>query len=582
MYILPNTVLNMCRQAGLNFWISSKVAMELNNLENISSKEELNQQIIKKLKEINADAAAQFEDYYSVLVRTSQNTLEGFERSKISDSLVKETKLAPNVAEEISKEVESHLRQLRLKNLSSSLIREIVNAKLIEKGLIDAKLKYTRIGLPIYDISQKIEKDFPNTPGMLNRWFGDKILQEYVLTKVLPKDLSESYLNGEIYIHHLEDFITYPISFKNDLAYFLKKGIHIKGIVTSGPPKHADVVALHAARILLSSKDFVGGGVCFDSFNVFIAPFLYKKTKKEIQQISQNLLYELNKGYYEKEAFSINFCTKIPKNLKKEKIIVPWKTSDVYEDYEDESITFMEVFLETLTAGDYAHKEFKWPRICIKYKKYTEIEKLKMPKPCYFIQRAFEKYLLYGNILEKNTGVLQTFSINLPKLSEYKTENKFFSKLEDLLENVFNISAIKKEIIEKRFKNDTLSFLNQEKEIKLQSIVSFYGMQEFCKKFLQTEEFEKNCMYLAGKILRFTKKKEKEFAKEGIFFSVGENFDQAAKEHFSKYSSASQKMLPENIDYACEIQKYCDSGAFFEIKDRTMLKNKDFLFFKLI
>lgn len=580
MQVFPNLILDRCMQAGLSFWVSSKVAMDLAGLEKAPSKEELDGTIIKKLKETDKDAAAQFEDYHSIVIRTSQNTLEGFDKRKISDSIVKETKQPPIIAKEIAAEVERHLRQLPLKNLSSSLIREIVNAKLIDRKLLDAKMKYTRIGIPIYDVAEMIEDAEPRTPGLLNKLFGDKILQEYALAKALPMELSDPHLRGELYIHHLENFVTCPISFKNNLPFFLKHGVKDANAVTTGPAKYADVAALHAARILLTSESLVGGGVGLDNLNVFLAPYLYRKTRKEMKQVSQNFLYELNKGHHGKEAFSVNLCTEIPRTLKNEVVSVPWKTSDTYGDYAHESRAFMEVFLETLCEGDYEKKPFVWPTVCVKYRKFDS--GLAIPKPCYFIKGNFDSYFLYGNVVRGSLGIFQAFTINLPKLAENKTENKFFSGLEGLLDVSRDIAKIKEEMLAKRFEGEMLSFLNQSTEKKFGFLVSFYGLQEFCMKFMQSGDFNRGCTDLAGKIFRFTRKKFRQYAKEDLFFSIGENTDKKASEHFCKYFCSDSEMLPQEKDFAKEIQKYCDAGAFYQISDPSQLKSKDFVFFKLI
>ena len=92
----------------------------------------------------------------------------------------------------------------------------MVNTSLLQKRLADVKAKYSRVGLPVYDIKELIESVKLRTPYELNEFFGSKILAEYTLTKVLPQKVSDAFFNSDIYIHGLEQFITCPKSIQND------------------------------------------------------------------------------------------------------------------------------------------------------------------------------------------------------------------------------------------------------------------------------------------------------------------------------------------------------------------------------
>ncbi|TRO43876.1 ArsR family transcriptional regulator, partial [Candidatus Bathyarchaeota archaeon] len=69
-----------------------------------------------------------------MLVRTSHSTLEEFDANKIANSLIKEAKMPPDQAQKAAKEAEKLLLKSKTKYLTAPLVREVVNAILIEKG----------------------------------------------------------------------------------------------------------------------------------------------------------------------------------------------------------------------------------------------------------------------------------------------------------------------------------------------------------------------------------------------------------------------------------------------------------------
>ena len=611
--ISPNIVIDKCQQAGVNFWLASKTALDLREvLSKRLSDDEINQKIVESLKKHDLDAAIQFENYHSIHVRTSKNTIEPFNKKRISDSIMKETRLPRMIAEEIADEVENDIRRLQLKNISSPLIREIVNTKLLERKLTEAKVRYTRVGLPVYDINEIIEKQKLASPYLLNELFGNAMIQEYTLTKMLPTKISEAYLNADIHIHSLEKFITSPTSLQNDLRWFFKYGFVLENVVRTGPAKKAEVAASHAARALLTSREYVAGGVGFDFFNIFMAPYLYKKTRREIKQVAQTFLYEVNRDYQTEHSFSINLDMKIPKYLRNEKVVVAGEVGkDTYGDFEDEAKVFIKVFLETVIEGDHSKKRFLWPNVCLKYEKRVDID-FEIPTPIFLInQKNFENSsLVYGNALSSKewgdglrSGVMQSVSINMPKIAANSLDERdFFGRIEKQLELSREIAEIKKRFIEKRLHEDKmLLFLAQrfdaEEYVKLEDfryLLSFSGLPEACKIFLKTNSYNAECSKLSEKIFRFTKKKFREFENEhGLKFDIGENKDQEAVERFCEFNrrmgidgKMTSEVVPrldeEYYDLVKNLQAHCSGGAFFETSDKSLAKDKDFLFLKLV
>ncbi len=240
-------------------------------------------------------------------VRTSRNMLESFDRNKIVKSLIKETGIPKDIAEEIALDVENTIRKLKLKFISAPLIREIVNVKLLERGLEDARRDYTRLGLPVYDTTQIIEKgirenaNLQHNPETIHKHVADWVMKEYALLKALPLHLADAHMRGEIHIHDLEYFVTRPYCFQHDLRWFLKNGLKVDGTgentAVAGPAKNAEVAILHAAKALAAAQTNFAGGQGLDFFNVWLAPYMAGKTYKEIKQLAQMFIYEMSQMY---------------------------------------------------------------------------------------------------------------------------------------------------------------------------------------------------------------------------------------------------------------------------------------------
>src|SRR3972149_11194045 len=117
-----------------------------------------------------------------MLVRTSHSTLEEFDANKIANSLIKEAKMPPDLAQQAAKEAEKILLKSKTKYITAPLVREVVNAILIEKGLEDYRHKLTRLGMPVHEVTALIEaKDQVGECDSALDTAGKTVFREYTL-----------------------------------------------------------------------------------------------------------------------------------------------------------------------------------------------------------------------------------------------------------------------------------------------------------------------------------------------------------------------------------------------------------------
>jgi ribonucleoside-triphosphate reductase len=101
------------------------------------------EEVVLLLQKIKEDIIKREGKY---LVRTSNLTMEPFERRKIVEALMREAKAPRSIAEEIAKEAEERILKSNIKYLTAPLIREIVNSILLERNYEDYRHAMTRVG----------------------------------------------------------------------------------------------------------------------------------------------------------------------------------------------------------------------------------------------------------------------------------------------------------------------------------------------------------------------------------------------------------------------------------------------------
>ncbi|MBU5574896.1 MAG: anaerobic ribonucleoside-triphosphate reductase [Candidatus Aenigmarchaeota archaeon] len=446
---------------------------------------------------------------HELYVRTSKFTYEKFDREKIKQSLLRETEISEDAAEIITNEVENFIRNAKYEIVSSSLIRELVNSRLLVHGLEKIRAEYTRIGMPVWDVTTLINQgsnenaNLQYNPETIHKLIADSILKEYTLIKLLPKHIADSHLRGEIHIHDLDYFALRPFCFSHDMRFFLKRGYISDGqgihTATAGPAKHPEVAVLHAAKFLASSQTNCAGGQGYNWFNVLLSPYLQGLSYERIKQLAQMFLFEMSQMYVARGGqtvfSSIDIEPEVPSVLKNVPAVLPGgivKENVTYENFQDETNKFFKAIIEVYTQGDAKKKPFNFPKCEVKVskdiiEKYKEemfaVAELaaKFGTPYFFVQQDYmPEYSCYQccsylmDLSNQNSesdlyngtvrgGALQVATLNLPRIA-YESrgdDTKLFELIRERLEIIRELMFIKYHIIKKRLKQGILPFLSQ-------------------------------------------------------------------------------------------------------------------------
>lgn len=523
-------IISICMRAGTTSEIAERIAAEID--ENFSEEDkttiamsEIRKLIFALLYKYDWAAAKRFKTD-EIYIRTSSEKFEIFDRNKISRSLIKETEISDEQADAVAMDVEKFIKKLDLNYLSAPLVREIVNVKLLEYGLEDARKRYTRIGMPIYDVEKMIlngvstdikreNANLQHTPETINWIISGETLEQYAMLKLFPQNLIDSHISGDYHIHILSNAATRPNCIQHFPPLFFKHGLKVDGTgmhtSIAGPAKHLSVAIQHCAKILLAAQTQMAGGQSIDCFNVWLAPFAKGLGDEEIKQAVQEFIYELNQSYVARGGqvvFSnINWELGIPDWLKDVPAIGPGgKVMGVYGDYEEESLRLLREYIKIKLKGDHVGKQHMWPNDVYKVRKNTfqkYPEELKMIHE--FMAKYGTPYIANGlpewqtenfNYMGCRTrldsayaGVWGTqrtgndiyITLNLPRIAYEARGNdeKFFELLNKRLAKMAEILVIKHKVTDNLLhKENLLKFLSQKFDNE-----EYYNLMNTTKSF---------------------------------------------------------------------------------------------------
>ncbi len=359
-------------------WAAEKIASQVaaTAYDGITTKE-IKMLVFDSLKVIDKKLAKRYLAANTLRVRTSRDTIENFDQTKIEKTLVVETGASEELARKIATDVHKELKKLDLEYLTAPIIREIVNTKLVEYGLETLRRKYTRLGIPVYNITNLIQngsRDNANmihNPETVHKYVADEALKQYALLHILPTELADAHMGGGIHIHDLEFFAGRPLNcLQHDLRLFIKHGLKVDGTgdhtSVAGPPKHIETLMNHSGEIMLAAQQNMSGGQSMSLWNVFVAPFAAGLPYEKVKQAVQMFIFNLNMAYAARGSqvpfTSINLEFTVPEFLQNEPAYGPQgKLVGVYGDFEDETRALQRAFTETLLTGDSDGKPHLFP-----------------------------------------------------------------------------------------------------------------------------------------------------------------------------------------------------------------------------
>jgi len=561
----------------------------------------------------------------ALFVRTSAHDIVAWDRKRIVDALIKETGLDSELADEIGIEVEEQIAKLNISTLTAPLIRELVDVKLLEHGLEDARRKHTRLGAPLYDVKQiilnqnKENANVPHGPEATNLSLAENIKKEFALLHVFSQDIADAHMRGDMHLHDL-GFIDRPYCSGQSVEYVKKFGLDLPNALSiAKPAKHPEVLLAQMVKFSAALQGVFAGAIGWDAVNIFFAPFLVGLSDDEVKQIAQMMIYEYSQQAVARGGqaiFSdINIYWEVPKHFEDVPAIGPGGTytGKTYSDYASEARRFAWKLFEVYKAGDGSGRPFFFPKPLVHmtekffktegcqefllhisdvaaemgntYFVFDRGETAKISECCRLSfkleQRDFDDA---KEPWRMRYSALQNVTVNLPRLAfrAEKSDDKLFSALSEALDLVAAAHVQKKRFIEEILalgSKGPLSMLAMKRDgdaylrmWRVTYLVGILGLNELVQAHLGEELHESEKALKFGlRVIAFMRLKCEELSKKfGMHYVLEQTPAESTAYRFAKldiehYGSAAQKVIKGNQNTG---EVYYTNSTYFNVSHK--------------
>ncbi len=310
----------------------------------------------------------------SMFVRTSTGDIVLWDKEKIISALIKETGISRELANIIGIEVEKQIRSMKIKTITAPLIRELVDVKLLEWGLEDARRAHTRLGVPVYDVRKIIfhknreNANTPHNPEATNLTLAENIKREFALLNVFSQKISDAHMRGDIHLHDL-GYVDRPYCSGQSPEYVKKYGLDLPDSSSmSRPAEDPETLISQLVKFSVALHGHFAGAVGWDAINVFLAPFVEGYGYGHLKKLAKTLISEFAELAVARGGqglFSdLNIYYEVPKHFMGVQAIgrEGKYTGKTYGEYIRQSQDFAKAMFEVYAEGDGVGRPYFFPK----------------------------------------------------------------------------------------------------------------------------------------------------------------------------------------------------------------------------
>ncbi len=257
-----------------------------------------------------------------------RNETHAWDRSRITKQLLDETDLSDEVAISVAKTVENQVISSDMKTVNTTLIRELVNNVLAERGY-----KHQLNDLSIYRVprnfverlmftkSEENSNIVNNNPEAVNLGIAELLLKQWGLDTIFSPEVKRAHTTGAIHLHDLG----YPhrvYCSSHSIEYVKKYGLRdLSNLNTeSKPARSASVLTGHLNTFLASMQANYAGALGIAYINIFYAPYLTEMDAKGMKQVAQELIFNGSQNAFSRGGQTLfldfNIHTGVPSYLR--------------------------------------------------------------------------------------------------------------------------------------------------------------------------------------------------------------------------------------------------------------------------
>jgi len=467
------------------------------------------------------------------MIRTSKYSKELFDSNKIEEYLVTEGELDVFLARQIAREVEARLTKTDIEYLTAPLMREYINAVLLENGLEEVRHKLTRLGTPPFEVFKLFNsKEKEIDPENFIRTLGSDVSEQFLLLNLLPKNFADLYLSGEIALLHLNYWSLRPLGIYLNIDPIIKYILNSYPKTSSGFKDTKDLIklVLTFCDFLKKFKFFYSKDLLIGDFNQFLTDFNFPANKSYIFDLLTSQILSINEGIKDGQShLTLGFNnSQSPNN---DSILCSQPVSQ-----------FMYSFLKQPVQNNEPLLLFEYSDFISQNSSINIINSLfsHSLRKNIILQDNCISNLLNSNIVKilnpkQNKIILDKLLINLHMISVEAKQNDdvFIQLLQDKMESIFELFKIKKTLVYKKLNtiNEwnklTLQLFEENQESILRDSIksiSFFGLNKAILNHcgIELDRTESSASF-ALKILSFMKKLiEEKNQSENDYFTLSQ------------------------------------------------------------
>ncbi|MDZ4197706.1 MAG: anaerobic ribonucleoside-triphosphate reductase, partial [Kiritimatiellia bacterium] len=241
--------------------------------------------------------------------------------------LVQKANLSVEAAGSIAKAVENHLITGEMRTINTTLIREMVNNELLERGFRAQLRDLSLYGIPrdyverlMFTKSTENSNIVNNNPEAVNLGIAELVLKQWALDTIFSAEVKRAHDTGAIHLHDLG----YPhrvYCSSHSVEYVKKYGLrNLANLNTeSHPARSASVLTGHINTFLASMQANYAGALGVAYINILYAPLLVGMGPKELKQIAQELIFNGSQNAFSRGGQTIfldfNIHSGVPRYL---------------------------------------------------------------------------------------------------------------------------------------------------------------------------------------------------------------------------------------------------------------------------
>lgn len=200
----------------------------------------------------------------------------------------------------------------------------------------------------------------------LNNYIFSEVSKTYWLNKIYPREIRESYENGDIHLHDLGTLSIYCVGW--DLMDLLVEGFRgVADKIESAPPKHMRTALGQVVNFMYTLQGEAAGAIAFSNFDTLLAPFIRYDglNAAEVKQCIQEFVFNMNvptRVGFQTPFSNITLDLTPSPNFKKQKVIIGGKEQkETYGEFQREMDMLNAAFFEVMAEGDAAGRVFTFP-----------------------------------------------------------------------------------------------------------------------------------------------------------------------------------------------------------------------------